>query len=161
MALQQTQTFNTSPQQDINALLGTVKVRTPEELQAAAEALYGPYFAQQLQDLTDQYNLDTGRNTEDQQLQGQIDAFGNQIASDQAIGNYNDRFGDVFGSPLQQKLEANRLQQINLNQLGQQRQFQRRQYDIGEILRKGKLQNTYGKQQAVGEYVAGNQFLGL
>ena len=161
MAIQPASTFSTTPQQDIQSLLGSVSIQTPEQLQAAAEALYGPYFAEQLANLQGDATLSTTRTAEDFTLQQQQGAFNNQMAGEQAIGAYNDRFGSTFGSPLQQKLEAQRLQQQNLGQQDQQRQFQRRQYDIGEILRKGQIENTQKKQQSVGEYVASNQFLGL
>lgn len=161
MAIQPASTFTTTPQEDINSLLGSVSIQTPEQLRAAAEALYGPYFAEQLANLQSDAALTNTRTAEDFALQQQQDAFGNQIAGEQAIGSYNDRFGAAFGSPLQLKLEAQRLQQQNLIQQDQQRQFQRRQYDIGEILRKGRVDNTQKKQQAIGEYVASNQFLGL
>lgn len=161
MAIKPAPTFSTAPQEDLQALLGSVRIKTPEELQAAAEALYGPYFAQQLADLQAETGMAQNRLGEDFSLQQQQDLFANQIAGEQATGIYNDRFGSSFGSPLQQKLESQRLAQQNLQQTGQQRNFQRRQYDIGEILRKGQLANTQDRQRAVGEYVASNQFLGL
>lgn len=158
MAIQSASTFSTTPQEDITALLGSISIQTPEQLQAAAEALYGPYFAEQLQNLQNDATLQQNRSAEDYSLLQQQTDLQNLTANEQATGIYNDRFGSSFGSPLQQKLEARRLQQQGMQQTDQQRQFQRRQYDIGEILRKSKLENTQSKQQAIGDYVAANQF---
>lgn len=149
------------PVDEIGALIGAANIKTPEQLTAEAQNLYNPYFEQQLAELNAQSTLDTTRTTEDQQLQQQLDALNQQDSLNQAMGGYNNQFGDVFGSPLQQKLEADRLQQQALQQTNSNRQFERRKYDIGEILRKGIQNNTYGKQQAIGEYVASNQFSGL
>lgn len=179
------------------ALFQSLQPPTPlstEQLTGQFEQQFNPYFQELQTQYGQDYQTQLGRLQEDLSSgQAQLGTAAQQSAEDyqrylqqegaqeainaqQALGQYNLQFGETFGSPLQQKLEAQRQQfrQFGLEGAGlrqQQQQaelqrqkdllqqnFQRRSYDIGQLNEENLRRLRQQREQALAGYVTQNQF---
>lgn len=173
------------------ALFNSLQAPTPlsnDQLAKDFGTQFNPYF----QDLQNQYgndfNTQNTRNTQDLATsQGNINTQGAHSAADyatwqrnqaqqeavnsqNAIGHYNQQYGDAFGSPMQQQQEGLRTQQyqqgLAQGALGQQRTqedlqkqrdalqqgFSRRTYDLSQLNTQNLKNLENQRQTAQGNY---------
>lgn len=102
---------------------------------------YGQDFATQTQRAQEDFNYNT-QNFEQQALR----------ANQNAIGGYNDQFGDAYGSQMQLTKEAQRQEALKRQRDQMQQGFQRRNYDLNQLntQRLKDLENS--RQTAQGDY---------
>jgi hypothetical protein len=117
----------TRSQEDFDTLLSNLAVqeqRTGEDAKAALDNI-----ARQRGFTTQDYQTALARLNEKRREE----QFNENLARRAEVGGFNERFGGSFGSPLQQKLEAERQQQrqFGLNQLTNQEQDIQTGYERG------------------------------
>lgn len=129
-----------------------------DTLSSGFNTLFNPFFSQQ-QNLIDQQHQ-TGLTRGQQDYTSNLDQFNQQagIANQNAIGQYNQQYGDAFGSPMQLQAEALRQQDIQRQRDLMQRNFQRNQYDLGQLNQQNQLNLQNQKDAAKADYFSQNQF---
>ena len=143
------------------ALFNSLQPPTPnsaDTLSTGFNNLFHPFFQQQQDLYNQQYQTGITRGTEDYNTN--LDQFNQQagIANQNAIGQYNQQYGDAFGSPMQMQAEALRQQDLERQKTLLQRNFSRNQYDLGQLNQQNlnSLQNQQDTAKA--DYFSQNQF---
>ncbi len=141
------------------ALYQSLQAPTPlsnDQLAKDFGTQFNPYF----QDLQNQYGQDFA--TQNQRAQQDYNYNTGQFeqqattANQNAIGNYNQQYGDAFGSPMQQQAEAKRQEALQQQRDQMQQNYQRKTYDLNQLNTQNLKNLENQRQTAQGNYA--NEF---
>jgi hypothetical protein len=145
----------------LTSVFSNIKIPSTSDLQQQFQSEYNPYFNELTGDITSGYN--TGLQRAQQDLATQQAGFDFQAnqANRQAQGNANLQFGEAFGSPLQQRLEQERANELRRQRRLLQQNFDRRSFDLSDLLRRQTRDLEHEKKTAQGQFVAQRQYANL
>lgn len=137
------------------ALYQSLQAPTPlsnEQLAQDFGTQFNPYF----DELRNEYGQDFATQTQ----RAQQDFAYNQAnfeqqalqANQNAIGSYNDQFGDAFGSQMQLTREAQRQEALKRQREQMQQGFERRNYDLNQLNTRRLKDLENSRQSALGDY---------
>lgn len=137
------------------ALYQSLQAPTPlsnEQLAQDFGTQFNPYF----DELRNEYGQDFATQTQ----RAQQDFAYNQAnfeqqatqANQNAIGGYNDQFGDAFGSQMQLTREAQRQEALKRQREQMQQGFERRNYDLNQLNTRRLKDLENSRQTALGDY---------
>jgi hypothetical protein len=120
----------------VSSIIAQLRQQREPAARAAAEAQFNPFFQRLTAEAEQEAGLAQSRLAEDLGQFEQNQQLQEGVNRQQEIGAFNQRLGEAFGSPLQQQQEALRQQARNQSLTQTRQGFARRQFDVGEILRK-------------------------
>ena len=137
------------------SLYDSLQAPTPlsnEQLATDFGTQFNPYF-QDLQNTQAQdFATQNTRNAQDFGYnQNQFETQATQ-ANKNATGNYNQNYGDAFGSPMQQQAEAQRQTALQQQRDQMQQNYQRRTYDLNQLNTQNQKTLENQRQTALGDY---------